>query len=178
MRVSFPRPSPNLLFEDRQRGYPAAAEALARQEADFHLGRVQPAAVLGSEVDAETSPQRATPDPSVCDDARLLAVNAPVVEYEVNDQQMRRGRVERDAWISSGAIVVIRGANLSSEAMAEALIAACKRDLDGFIGKRRPPMVLYVTTEGVVAVKEGGERKGGPKKHGDSAETAKKRPGK
>ena len=83
--VGFARPHVDLALDDIERGQSAATEALARQETDLHLGGVEPAAVLGREVDTETPPQCAAAQPAVGGNARLPAVHAQVVDDEVDD---------------------------------------------------------------------------------------------
>jgi len=76
------------------------------------------------------------------------------------DLEIRRRAVERDAWLHSGAIVVmLRGDSLNNEAMASALSAALARGLELYVSKRMPPMILYLWPDGRYHVKEGGVKR-------------------
>ncbi|HEY0191156.1 MAG TPA: hypothetical protein VGC42_08550 [Kofleriaceae bacterium] len=76
------------------------------------------------------------------------------------DFAIKRRPMERAAWTRANAtIVMVRGDKLSSADMARMLITAhADGRLDNFIGKRVPPMVLYLASPGQLTVHFGGER--------------------
>ncbi len=79
------------------------------------------------------------------------------------DARIRRRAVERDAVFESAAILVaLRGRDLSGEAMAAMIVAAYPRIAHN-VETRRAPMILYVSRDGDVELKDGGQRRGGPK---------------
>jgi hypothetical protein len=82
------------------------------------------------------------------------------------DVAIKRRPFERAAWQAAGAILLmIRGAKLNAEALANLLLEAYAAGrLDAYILKRVPPMIIHLQADGTLSLAEGGERRGGKRK--------------
>jgi len=103
--------------------------------------------------------------PDAADAAWIPPIAARGWVIVTRDFAIQRRRAEREAWTAAHAtVVMLRGEKLSAEDMAKMLLAAhANGRLDNFIGKRTPPMIIYLNPDGQLQVHFGGARRGGRK---------------
>lgn len=81
------------------------------------------------------------------------------------DIAIKRRPAERAAWIAANAVVVmLRSEQPLSAADMAAMLTRVRPRLEHFIGKRIPPMIIFVRPDGDIELKEGGARRGGKQK--------------
>lgn len=104
--------------------------------------------------------------PDAEDEAWIPAIASRGWIIVTRDFAIKRRPMERDAWKTANAIVImVRGERLSAEDMSKLQLAAHAHGrLDNYIVKRRPPMIIYLNPDGQLQTHLGGERCGGRKK--------------
>lgn len=116
--------------------------------------------------DMPCEPHRDHFSPDAEDEAWIPTIAARGWIIVTRDFAIKRRPNEREAWNTANAtVIMVRGEKLSADDMAKLLLTAHAHGrLDNYVGKRTPPMIIYLNPDGQLQPHLGGERRGGRKK--------------